>query len=199
MSTPTLVLASSSPRRRELLGRLTDAFEVRVPEDVDETPHEGEDPLDYVQRIASAKGLAAASADTVTIAADTIVVLDDEILGKPRDRADAADMLRRLSGRTHQAITAVWVSADRGDDDVRRALAVERTEVRFADLTEDRIAAYLATGEADDKAGSYGLQGAAAVFADDVRGSVTNVIGLPLPLLDRLCREVGVDLLAWRT
>ncbi|MDW3218122.1 MAG: Maf family protein [Acidimicrobiales bacterium] len=199
MSTPTLVLASSSPRRRELLGRLTDAFEVRVPEDVDETPHEGEDPLDYVQRIASAKGLAAAAADTVTIAADTIVVLDDEILGKPRDRADAADMLRRLSGRTHQAITAVWVSADRGDDDVRRALAVERTEVRFADLTEDRIAAYLATGEADDKAGSYGLQGAAAVFADDVRGSVTNVIGLPLPLLDRLCREVGVDLLAWRT
>ncbi len=196
MTDPQLILASASPRRHEILGRLTSGFVVRVA-DIDESPRPGEDATDYVTRVAVEKANAVATAHSVVIGADTTVVLDGEILGKPRDRSDAATMLRRLSDRAHEVITglAVAVVDPAGVTALHRAH--ETTEVVFDAVSDERIAWYLATGEADDKAGAYGLQGAAALFADRVRGSVSNVIGLPLGRLDRLCRAAGVDLVSF--
>lgn len=197
---PHLVLASGSPRRAELLGRLGLRPEIR-PMDVDETPRRDEDPARLVTRLAAAKATAAARAtgagaeggvagtgDEVIVAADTVVVLDHVALGKPTDRADAARMLRALSGRTHQVTTGVCVL--RGP-----VSAVTRvtTQVTFRDLSDDEVAWYLATGEPDDKAGGYGLQGAGAVLVSQVAGSDTNVIGLPLAETVGLLRDVGVD------
>lgn len=197
MTHPLLVLASASPRRREILDRLALRYTIE-PADIDETPLPGEEADAYVRRLATGKARAAARPGAVVIGADTAVVLDGEILGKPADRADATATLRRLAGRTHQVVTGVAVLASTADDETHGADATAWTTVRFTDLTDERIDWYVATGEADDKAGSYALQEAAGLFADDVDGSVTNVIGLPLPLLDRLCTELGIDLLSFR-
>lgn len=189
---PHLVLASGSPRRAELLARLGLTPRIR-PADVDETPRDGEDPATLVTRLAGAKATAAAArgaGNEVVLAADTVVVLDDVALGKPRDHDDAAAMLRGLSGRTHRVVTGVTVL--RGE--VAAATRVT-TEVTFRSLTAAEIDWYLATGEPDDKAGGYGLQGAGAVLVEAITGSDTNVIGLPLAETVALLRDVGVDVL----
>jgi septum formation protein len=187
-----LVLASASPRRAELLARLGLAPEVR-PADIDETPRPGEPASDLVVRLAGEKAAAAAArgdGDEVVLAADTTVVLGGRMLGKPVDRADAAATLRALSGHTHEVVTGLAV--------LRGTIsAVDRvtTSVTFRRLTEAEIAWYVDTGEPDDKAGAYGLQGAGAVLVSAVSGSDTNVIGLPLAETVALLRDVGMDLL----
>ena len=191
-----LVLASSSPRRHEILGRLTDAFTV-VPADVDETPRPDEDAVSYVVRLAAEKALAVAEPGTIVIGADTSVVLDGEILGKPVDRADAAATLRRLAGRSHDVVTGLAIVVVDTQGSPSTVTDHERSEVDVAEMSDATIDWYVATGEADDKAGSYGLQGAGGLFADHVRGSVSNVIGLPLSRLHRLAERAGIDLLAF--
>ncbi len=191
--TPRVVLASASPRRRELLARLGIDAVVR-PSDVDETTLPGEEPAAHVARLARDKAHAAQRADDdLVVAADTEVVLDGAVLGKPADDAAAAVLLRSLSGRTHVVLTGVHVL--HGD---REASAVEVTEVRFRDLGDDEIAAYVATGEPLDKAGGYGIQGAGGMFVERIDGSDSNVVGLPLATVVRLTRAVGVTLLPRR-
>ena len=195
-SPSTLVLASGSPRRRELLAGLGVAFETR-PVDVDESPREKEPPDRYVRRLAETKArTAVAPAETtprgeIVLAADTIVTHGSELLGKPRDEADARRMLGRLAGRSHEVLTGVAVL-----DPARGILrvAVERTRVRFAAMSPEEIAWYAASGEPLDKAGAYAVQGLGALFVESVAGNYSNVVGLPLPLTYRLLREVGFSL-----
>lgn len=197
---PALVLASASPRRRELLGGLGLAFTVR-PVDLDETPRPNEEPRAYVLRLAREKAAAQAAEGELVLAADTIVVLDGELLGKPRDEADARRMLRRLAGREHTVYTGVALEepgAGLGQEP-RRAAAVDASQVRIAELTNERIAWYVATGEPLDKAGSYAVQGLGALLVESIAGNYTNVVGLPLPLTARLFAELGYDLLAFRS
>lgn len=179
------VLASASPRRREILGTLDLRFDVEVSA-IDEATVPDETAADYVLRIARDKARTVASrlaerddADArAVLAADTTVVVDGEILGKPEDDADARRMLRALSGRAHEVLTAiVVVTRERGETLVRGR--VVRTEVVFRALEEAAIDAYLASGEHRDKAGAYGIQGLAMGFVTDLRGSYTNVVGLP--------------------
>ena len=191
--TRRLVLASGSPRRREMLERLGLDATVR-PAEVDESPLAGEEPEAYVRRLASAKARARAAPGTVTIGADTTVVLDGQIVGKPGDRAEARAMLGALSGRCHEVLTAVAVIAG----GTREAAGVERSTVALAPVDEARVGWYTSLEEPYDKAGGYALQGAGSLFADRVEGSISNVIGLPLPLLDRLFSQLGIDLLDFR-
>jgi septum formation protein len=183
-----LILASSSPRRRELLGLLGLSPEV-VPADIDESWIPGEAPIPHAERLARAKAgvIAARRPDVAVIAADTIVVIDGEILGKPADAADAAAMLRRLSGREHVVHTAIAV-AYRNDT----ASAVESTRVWFRSLSDDAIAAYVATGEPMDKAGAYGIQGYGAVIVERIDGDYFTVMGLGLGRLVGLFGAVGL-------
>jgi septum formation protein len=182
-----LVLASQSPRRRELLAQLGFALEIR-PALTDEAVHPGEAPRGYVARVAREK--ARAIEGGVVLAADTSVVLGDEILGKPRDAADAARMLTALSGTRHEVLTAVCVRRTTGPLAVELE-AVVSTEVRFSPLTPDQIQWYVGTGEPLDKAGAYALQGAAGAFVASITGSVSNVVGLPLAESLELLRRVG--------
>ncbi len=200
-----MLLASASPRRHDLLARLGLAFEVRSA-DVDETPWPGEPPLAYVERLATAKAEAVVAAapepDVVAIGADTAVVVDGHLLGKPIDDADAARMLRLLSGRTHEVLTGVAVAVrtagSAGEVD-GTAMAPARsvhvdvasTAVTFAPLSDDEVAWYVASGEPADKAGAYALQGRGAVFVTSISGSPDNVIGLPLALTRRLLEAAG--------
>jgi len=182
-----LILASASPRRRELLARIADRFLV-VPSRCEE-PKDG-DPRDRVLRGACTKaGEVAERRAGVILGADTVVVLDGQVLGKPRSRDDARQMLARLSGREHVVLTGLCVISSWTGEEVH---AVEETFVHFRDLTGDEIAQYVDSGEADDKAGAYAIQGAAAVFVDRIRGDFYNVIGLPLCRLVLMLREVGV-------
>ncbi len=181
-----VVLASQSPRRRELLTLIGVTHEVR-PADVDETYHAGEAPRDHALRLAREKALAVREPGAVVIGSDTIVVVDGDVLGKPTDANDAARMLRRLSGREHVVITAVAV-ARMG----RIESAAEEVRVTFHPLTEERIAAYVATGEPMDKAGAYGIQGWGAVNVARVDGDYFAVMGLPLQLLIRVCERAGL-------
>ena len=186
------MLASGSPRRAELLARLGCTPEIR-PAEVDETPLVAEVPLDLVVRLAEAKARAVQQPPTdevVVLAADTTVVLDGASLGKPRDDTEAAGMLRRLSGRTHEVLTAMAVH--RGQ---QRLATTVTTRVRFRVLTDREVAWYLATGEPRDKAGAYALQGAGAALVDHLYGSDTNVIGLPLAATVQLLRRAGLDVL----
>lgn len=187
---PRLVLASASPRRAELLGQLGLRFEV-VPADVDESVHPGEDPVAYVRRVARDKAWAVALRDpeAVVLAADTTVDLDGWILGKPDDDDHAREMLRALSGRTHRVHTCVVVQ--RGaviHDDVVTTL------VTFAPITDEALEWYLNTGEPLDKAGAYAIQGAGSVFVEQIRGSSSNVVGLPLTQTAALLGRVGIRL-----
>lgn len=189
MST-VVVLASGSPRRLELLRRLGLEPVVR-PADVDERALPGEGPSEHVARLARDKATAVdRRPDELVIAADTEVVLDDRVLGKPTDDADASAMLRSLAGRSHRVLTGVHVVHDGSE-----AGAVETTQVWIRDLTDDEITAYLATGEPFDKAGGYGIQGAGGMFVTRIEGSDSNVVGLPLATVVRLAAEVGVTLL----
>ncbi len=192
-----LVLASASPRRRELLRGLDLVFSVS-PADIDETPQSKEMPAHYVERLAQQKAQALAAVGTTVIAADTVVVIHGEILGKPTDRAHAVEILSLLANRTHEVATGVAVIATSTNGERREVSSVETTKVTFGDLTPDRIDSFLNVGEYADKAGSYALLGASSIFADHVEGSVSNVVGLPLPLLDRLCAQIDIDLLSFR-
>ncbi|MDG1411054.1 MAG: Maf family protein [Acidimicrobiales bacterium] len=192
----TLVLASGSPRRRELLERLG-IVPLIEPADLDESVRPGEQPAAYVERLAREKAATALRSGVVVIAADTAVVRDNEILGKPTDQSDTIRMLTSMSGRSHQAVTGVTVSlVELGEP--RTVAGVETTIVSMEELSAERIAWYADSGEPDDKAGAYGLQGAASLFADRIEGSVTNVIGLPLALLDELFVELDLNLLDFR-
>ena len=182
-----IVLASTSPRRRELLGVLGVPFRVVAPVGVDERPLDGERPRDLAARLAADKARSV-DGDPV-LAADTVVDIDGEILGKPGDAEDARGMLQRLSGRTHLVHTGVAV---RSGDGVEVEVEVVTTSVRFTPLTPDAIEWYLATGEPFDKAGAYAIQGAGGVFVERVDGSVSNVIGLPLHTVVRLLGRRGI-------
>lgn len=189
-----LVLASASPRRRELLTQAGFSFEVR-PAHIPEDPLTGEDPIAYVTRLAREKaeavfrGLMASGVDKehsggkllAVLGADTTVTLDNHILGKPDDAADAARMLRMLSGRTHHVITGVALVTAEGAE-----IAAEATAVRFLALTDEEITAYVATGEPMDKAGAYAIQGLAARWIPRIEGCYFNVVGLPLALVSTL-------------
>jgi septum formation protein len=191
-----LILASASPRRAELLRAAGFAFEI-VTTDVDERVRDGEAPAEYVRRLAREKAAHVVSAfrrtfvgpakaghysdDAIVIGADTAVVVDGAILGKPIDDADAAEMLRRLSGRTHEVLTGV--SVRRGE---RELSCVETTRVEFAPLSHGDIAWYVSSGEGRDKAGAYAIQGLAARFISRIDGSYSNVVGLPIAALAEL-------------
>jgi len=183
-----LILASASPRRAELLAAAGFQFDT-VPVDVDETPRLNESPCEYALRVARAKAERAARdrpSGHVVLAADTVVVADGRLMGKPADAPDAASMLRSLSGAVHEVHTAVVVHAD-----ARRVDEVVTTRVRFQPLTEREISWYLATGEPQGKAGAYAIQGRAARFIDWIDGSWSNVVGLPISTVYRLLNEVG--------
>jgi septum formation protein len=192
-SQPNLVLASASPRRQNLLATLGLHFLVR-PVDLDETPHPAEPPALYVRRLAEEKAAARILPGELVLAADTTVVLDGEILGKPGDPAEARAMLSRLTGREHTVLTGVAVE-QLGRE---RRTVVESTRVRIAALEAEEVAWYVATGEPMDKAGSYAVQGIGAMFVEAVQGDYTNVVGLPLPATRRLFAEAGYDLKDFR-
>jgi septum formation protein len=184
-----VILASSSPRRRELLNLIGVKHEVR-PADVNESLLAGELPVPHAERLARAKALTVAAREptAVVIGADTIVVVDEEILGKPQDQADAYRMLSALSGREHRVVTAVAVA--RGSEVVA---SVEEVQVTFRRLSENEISGYIATGEPMDKAGSYGIQGYGATIVQKVDGDFFAVMGLPLVRLVSLMKSMGIS------
>jgi septum formation protein len=188
---PTLLLASASPRRRELLERVGLPFAVQAA-DLDESPLPAEEPARYVARIAKAKAAAIARAPRQWIlAADTTVTIDGDILGKPATASEATAMLMRLVGRTHAVLTGFAI---RGED--HHGVELERVEVistavEMIECSGATVADYVASGEWRGKAGAYALQGIAAALVDNVRGSVTNVIGLPLAEVLAALRELG--------
>ena len=188
MTPPLVILASSSPRRRDLLRLIGIPHEIE-PAEIDETPRANEEAAPHAERLAREKATAVASRHTAAcvIAADTIVVVDGEILGKPRDAADAARMLRLLAGRRHVVYTAVAV-ARRG----RVEAEVEAVDVTFRTLDEHEIARYIATGEPMDKAGAYGIQGYGATIVERIDGDYFAVMGLAIARLVRLLARVGV-------
>jgi septum formation protein len=183
-----VVLASASPRRRQLLDLIGIAHEVR-PADIDETMRPREAPRRHAERLAREKATAIAKRDPdlITIAADTIVVINRKVLGKPRDADDAARMLALLSGREHVVTTAVAVARGK-----KLRSAVEEVRVKFRRLRDDEIEAYIATGEPMDKAGAYGIQGYGATIVERIEGDYFAVMGLPIVRLIGLLRDVGV-------
>ena len=195
MAATRLILASASPRRRELLAQLGVQFEVVVA-DIDETPVAGEAAEVYVVRMALEKARAVRArlgdAEALVLGSDTAVVIDDEILGKPRDRADGLAMLARLSGRVHHVYTAV-ASVDPAG---REASRLSVSSVTWRSVSEAERVAYWATGEPCDKAGGYAIQGKAAVFVSRLEGSFSGVMGLPLFETAALLERGGVEL--WR-
>lgn len=185
-----LILASQSPRRKELLGLFRIPFRVQVA-DIDETTDPTKAPADEVARLSREKALAVAREETdVVVAADTIVVLDDRILGKPHSEEEAIAMLTALSGREHRVMTGVTVVC--GEHVLTHT---EITHIRFRELSRKEILAYVATGEPMDKAGSYGIQGGAALFAAELRGDYFNVVGLPVCALHGMLRRAAPALL----
>ena len=187
---PRIVLASSSPRRREILSALGLSFETR-PSDVDESLRNGEPAFEAAERLAREKASAVAGGapDALVVAADTLVVLDGEALGKPKDRADARRTLSRLAGRAHEVVTGVALARNG-----RLVSGRDVTRVHFAAMTPAEVDAYVASGEPDDRAGSYAIQGIGGLFVVRVEGSPSNVVGLPVRLLYTLAAELGVNL-----
>ncbi len=185
-----LILASQSPRRRELLGLFKLPFTVRVA-DIDETMNPEACPGDEVARVSREKAFAVErQPEDVVIAADTIVVCGGRILGKPKSTADAVEMLSLLSGRDHQVMTGVTVV--RGD---KHLSCTEVTDIHFRTLSQKEIADYVATGEPMDKAGSYAIQGGGALFAEKMVGDYYNVMGLPVCTLWKMLRQIAPELL----
>jgi nucleoside triphosphate pyrophosphatase len=183
---PRVILASASPRRRDLLTLIGIPHMVR-PADIDETFRGGEGPASHAERLAREKALAIAEPDAVVIGSDTIVVVDGDVLGKPANEAQAAAMLRRLSGRSHVVMTGV-AATWRG----RLVSGIEEAGVTFRALSDDDVTQYVATGEPMDKAGAYGIQGFGATIVTRVDGDYFAVMGLALTLLVRLLRELGL-------
>jgi len=183
-----LLLASSSPRRRELLSLLVAEFTTESP-DIDESVGAGETPVDYVARLATEKASACLRAETAVLGADTVVVIGSQILGKPDDVSGARQMLTALSGRTHQVHTAVAVSIEEGT-----RVLVSSTAVTFASLPEQTIENYLRGEVVADKAGAYAIQGYAGAFVTRLEGSYSGVVGLPLAETRTLLIEAGVTL-----
>jgi septum formation protein len=184
-----IILASASPRRADLLRNIGVEFELE-PSQVQERPHSGEAPPDYIIRIARAKVVAIARRreSGLVIGADTIVVLDGRLLGKPENEEGARHMLRQLSGKWHAVMTGIALY----DAATRREVAdFDKTLVRFAQMTDKEIDWYVGTGEPMDKAGSYAIQGLGGLFVDEIAGNYYNVVGMPLPLLYRLARRLG--------
>jgi septum formation protein len=188
MISPRVILASASPRRRELLDLVGIAHDIQ-PADIDETYRDGEEAAAHAERLAREKGetIAARYPDAIVISADTIVLVDGLVLGKPRDEADAARMLSMLSGQTHVVLTAVAVSY-RG----RMRSGVESVRVTFRTLDSERIGAYIATAEPMDKAGAYGIQGFGATLVERIDGDYFAVMGLALARMVDLLQEIGV-------
>ena len=188
----TLVLASASPRRRETLEQAGIKFQV-IPSGIDERPSSRLGALRFVRWAAAAKAdaVAARMPDAIVIGADTEVVLNGRIFGKPADDAEALGFLRALNGRTHQVYTAVQVIDGRSGC---RAQGVSRTHVTFRRLRGDEIGAYIRTGEAQDKAGAYAIQGEGRRLIASIRGPYDNVVGMPMRLLIRLLGECGIPL-----
>jgi len=211
----TLVLASASPRRQELLRNAGIAFTVQ-PADIDESPRDGESPVECAQRLAREKALAVSRScpQDCVLGADTIVVVDEKILGKPRDAADAARMLRLLSGRTHEVITGVClvrtvsgfqfpvssesrsrIAKSGAADEKLRAenreliTAAETTRVTMCEISDEDIREYIATGEPMDKAGAYAIQGMASRWIPRIEGDYSNVVGLPVALVYRMLQD----------
>lgn len=185
-----IILASQSPRRKELLGLLKIPFTVRVA-DIDETMNPALPAREEVARVSRLKAEAIfRNADDIVIAADTIVVCDGQVLGKPKDEADALRMLRLLSGRDHQVMTGMTVL--RGQQAVS---CTEITDIHFRELSDREIQSYIRTGEPMDKAGSYGIQGGAAVFAQKIVGDYFNVVGLPVCRLHQILQTLAPEIL----
>lgn len=194
-SNPLIYLASASPRRSALLTQIGVAHQVR-PVDVDERAHPGEQPRDYVRRVALLKARTlrerlAATERSLVLGSDTAVVLDGEILGKPSDEKDCARMLRLLSGRMHQVFTAVALCRAEGCES-----KVSVNDVTFRALSSEEITAYWRSGEPADKAGGYAVQGVAAVFIERIAGSYSAIMGLPLYETAQLLAAAGVPLIA---
>ncbi len=186
----SLILASASPRRKELLALFGVPFEIRVA-DIDETMDPKARPFDEVARLSREKALAVpAEAGDVVVAADTIVVLEDRVLGKPKDAAEAKTMLRALSGRDHQVMTGFTVLRDG-----RAVTHTEVTDLHFRELSDREIDRYVASGEPMDKAGAYGIQGGAALFCTHMAGDYYNVMGLPVCRLGQVLRAVAPELM----
>jgi len=185
-----LILASASPRRAELLRAAGIDVDVR-PADVDESVQPGEAPDRYASRVALAKArsISLEAPDRFVLGADTVVVVDDRILGKPTDSADARRMLRALSGRSHVVMTAVILIRGAGLPGEMLDAQVERTVVEFAPLTSHEIERYAATAEPMDKAGGYAIQGLASRFVTRIEGSYSNVVGLPVSLVYGMCKK----------
>ncbi len=196
-----LILASSSPRRRDLLAQIGVQFGVQSA-DIDETPLAGEQPSAYVVRMAREKVLACAASQQgsqafTIIGADTSVIADDGILGKPQDYNDAENMLLRLSGRVHQVMTSVCIATYSNGIDTQEPTSTTQlvtTDVSFQTLNQAQIRAYWNSGEPQDKAGAYGIQGFGAVFVDSIKGSYSAVVGLPLAEVAEMLRSAGVPI-----
>lgn len=190
-----LLLASQSPRRAEILRAVGWPFETFAVE-IDESLRAGENPVNYVERLALEKASAAAGIKDapLVLGADTTVVVDGEILGKPESEEDAHRMLRRLSNRWHEVLTGVALVARGGagaaEDNLRQTVAHERTRVRFGPMTEREISWYVQTGEPADKAGAYAVQGYAALFIEEIEGDYWNVVGLPVRLIYKLVNSL---------
>ena len=183
-----VVLASQSPRRRELLDLIGVTHTV-APADIDESVHDDEAPAAHAERLARTKAqvISAGEPNAVVIGSDTIVVIDGEILGKPRNASHATAMLQKLSGRTHTVVTAVAVA-----NGARVLSGVEHVSVTFRTLTDEMIADYISTGEPMDKAGAYGIQGFGATIVERIDGDFFAVMGLPLGRMIELCSQLGV-------
>jgi septum formation protein len=183
-----LVLASASPRRQEILRAAEIAFEVH-PADILEDPLPGENAKDCAERLAreKAESISRKHPDNPVLGADTVVVIDNQILNKPVDAADAIRMLCLLSGRTHHVITGVCLVVNG-----QSSVASETTSVQMSEIAEKEIAAYVATGEPMDKAGAYAIQGVASRWIPRIEGDYSNVVGLPIALVYRMLREAGV-------
>ena len=187
-----LILASGSPRRRDFLAEVGLIFEVRVM-DIDEPPQSGDQPADFVARLAREKARAVAEPGAWVLAADTAVVLDDEILGKPSDAAEACVMLMRLSGRWHEVWTGFALCRQATGELATKTVC---TRVRFLALTPELCRAYVRTGEPLDKAGAYGIQGKGCFLVPEISGSYTNVVGLPMTeVLEALLHHKVIALL----
>ena len=182
-----IILASGSPRRRELLKDIGINFEIFKP-NVDETRLNNEKPVDLCSRLSRLKAQTGAEkfSGSIIIAADTIVVIGDEILGKPQDREDAFRMLKILQGREHEVITGVSVALNS-----KVITHAEHTSVKFRSLNDDEIKNYISTGECDDKAGAYAIQGRGSILIEGIKGDYFNVVGLPLCALSKMLKEFG--------
>ena len=187
------ILASASPRRKELLAEILPEFEI-IPSLADETVTEPLSPKQLVEMLATRKAFEVASRTEnegkFVLGSDTVVAYGDEVLGKPKDEADAVRMLSALSGRAHEVYTGVCIVYPNGKGATQSVCAVDQTKVLFATLSRERIKAYVATGSPMDKAGAYGIQDGGLV--EEIQGSESNVIGLPVELCERLIRQAGI-------